>query len=89
MPQEREPELASLGVREEKAEGCISLLALGGAALSASLASAGELAERTMFPGVDFPGGVFIAIAGGLAVGSFVMFRIGKAWDRLEDSRKN
>lgn len=70
-------------VRDEGAEGCLALFALGGAAMSACLASAGEIAERTVLPpGLDFPGETFMAIAGILAVGSVVIYSIGRAWDK-------
>lgn len=73
-------------VREETAEGCIAVFALGGAALSLALAGAGEFAETigALPGGLEFPDKIFLGTSGIMAIGSLAIYKIGKAWDRVQ-----
>lgn len=77
-------------VKEPSAEGCIAWLALGGAAVSFALSSAGELAETVgVLPGLDFPSETFLMISGFLAVGSVAVYAMGKAWDHVQSRQRS
>lgn len=76
-------------VREESAEGCIAVLAIGGAAVSFALAGAGEFVETIgILPGIDFPDKIFLGIAGIMTVGSLAIHTMGKAWDRAQSRHR-